>query len=397
MANQKGINLIGSLIEDYGEEVVQFYMRSIQDNAELSVRNLLKEVSKRFEGKELKAVDYMDDGSPICLSVTIDGEKGEAVFDFTGTGPEVYGNTNAPEAVTYSAIIYCLRCLIKEDIPLNQGCLSPITVLIPPKSFLSPSGTAAVVGGNVLTSQRVTDVVLKAFHACAASQGDCNNLTFGFGGNVAGEEAVRGFGYYETIAGGSGAGPGWDGTDGVHTHMTNTRITDAEVFERRYPVVLREFGLREGSLGRGQQRGGEGVVRDIEFRIPVQVSILSERRVYHPYGLEGGEDGSCGMNVWVRKVPRVEGSDPGDAKTNGHANGGVKAEEPQEYRHINLGGKNTASMQAGERIIIMTPGGGGWGPVGKGSESRQHERQDPKQSWRGGSIASRQAEAEASA
>ncbi|KAK1082865.1 hypothetical protein LTR33_003633 [Friedmanniomyces endolithicus] len=396
-ANQKGINLIGSLIEDYGEEVVQFYMRSIQDNAELSVRNLLKEVSKRFEGKELKAVDYMDDGSPICLSVTIDGEKGEAVFDFTGTGPEVYGNTNAPEAVTYSAIIYCLRCLIKEDIPLNQGCLSPITVLIPPKSFLSPSGTAAVVGGNVLTSQRVTDVVLKAFHACAASQGDCNNLTFGFGGNVAGEEAVRGFGYYETIAGGSGAGPGWDGTDGVHTHMTNTRITDAEVFERRYPVVLREFGLREGSLGRGQQRGGEGVVRDIEFRIPVQVSILSERRVYHPYGLEGGEDGSCGMNVWVRKVPRVEGSDPGDAKTNGHANGGVKAEEPQEYRHINLGGKNTASMQAGERIIIMTHGGGGWGPVGKGSESRQHERQDPKQSWRGGSIASRQAEAEASA
>ncbi|TKA73982.1 Uncharacterized protein B0A55_05573, partial [Friedmanniomyces simplex] len=300
-ANQKGINLIGSLIEDYGEEVVQFYMRSIQDNAEMSVRNLLKEVSKRFEGRELKAVDYMDDGSPICLSVSIDGDKGEAVFDFTGTGPEVYGNTNAPEAVTYSAIIYCLRCLIKEDIPLNQGCLSAVTVIIPKKSFLSPSGTAAVVGGNVLTSQRVTDVVLKAFNACAASQGDCNNLTFGFGGNVEGEKAVRGFGYYETIAGGSGAGQDWDGTDGVHTHMTNTRITDAEVFERRYPVILREFGLREGSHGRGQHRGGDGVVRDIEFRIPVQVSILSERRVYHPYGLDGGEDASCGMNVWVRK------------------------------------------------------------------------------------------------
>ncbi|KAK5710654.1 hypothetical protein LTR17_018758 [Elasticomyces elasticus] len=396
-ANQKGINLISTLIEDYGEEVVQFYMRSIQDNAELSVRNLLKEVSKRFEGRELKAVDYMDDGSPIQLSVSIDGDKGEAVFDFTGTGPEVYGNTNAPEAVTYSAIIYCLRCLIKEDIPLNQGCLSPVTVIIPKKSFLSPSGTAAVVGGNVLTSQRVTDVVLKAFSACAASQGDCNNLTFGFGGNVEGEKAVKGFGYYETIAGGSGAGSDWDGTDGVHTHMTNTRITDAEVFERRYPVILREFGLRAGSHGRGQHRGGDGVVRDIEFSIPVQVSILSERRVYHPYGLEGGEDASCGMNVWVRKVPKLEGSDADDAKPDKQANGDTKATPAQEYRHINLGGKNTASMQAGERIIVMTPGGGGWGPVGKGSESRQHERQDPKHSWRGGSVASRQAEAEASA
>ncbi|KAK3069742.1 hypothetical protein LTR53_011679 [Teratosphaeriaceae sp. CCFEE 6253] len=395
-ANQKGINLISTLIEDYGEEVVQFYMHKIQDNAELSVRNLLKDVSKRFAGRELKAVDYMDDGSPIKLSITIDGEKGEAVFDFTGTGPEVYGNTNAPEAVTYSAIIYCLRCLISEDIPLNQGCLSPVTVLIPKKSFLSPSGAAAVVGGNVLTSQRVTDVVLKAFNACAASQGDCNNLTFGFGGNVEGEKAVRGFGYYETIAGGSGAGPNWDGTDGVHTHMTNTRITDAEVFERRYPVILREFGLRTGSAGRGQHRGGEGVVREIEFRIPVQVSILSERRVYHPYGLEGGEDAGCGMNVWVRKVPKVESGSAADAKVDGQTNG-EKKEEVQEYRHINLGGKNTAAMQAGERIIIMTPGGGGWGPVGKDSESRQHERADPKHGWRGGSIASRQAEAEASA
>lgn len=166
--------------------------------------------------------------------------------------------------MTYSAIIYCLRCLISEDIPLNQGCLKPITVLIPPKSFLSPSDKAAVVGGNVLTSQRVTDVILKAFQACAASQGDCNNLTFGFGGNIEGEEDVKGFGYYETIAGGSGAGKDWDGTNGVHTHMTNTRITDAEVFERRYPVLLREFSLRAGSGGAGKYRGGNGVIRDIE-------------------------------------------------------------------------------------------------------------------------------------
>jgi len=402
-ANQKGINLIGTLIQDYGEDVVQFYMHQIQDNAEQSVKALLKSVSKRFEGKELSAIDYMDDGSPIQLKITIDAEKGEAVFDFTGTGPEVYGNTNAPEAVTYSAIIYCLRCLVAQDIPLNQGCLKPIKVIIPKKSFLSPSGTAAVVGGNVLTSQRVTDVVLKAFQACAASQGDTNNLTFGFGGNVSGEKAVKGFGYYETIAGGSGAGPDWDGTSGVHTHMTNTRITDAEVFERRYPVILREFSLRTGSHGAGQHKGGDGVVRDIEFRIPVQVSILSERRVYHPYGLEGGEDAACGLNIWVRKVPKVEGSDAdahqnGDARTNldreEHlTNGEAHNNAEEEVRYINMGAKNTASMQPGERIIVMTPGGGGWGPVGK--DSAKEDKEDPRHGWKGGSVASRQAEAEA--
>ncbi|KAF2721000.1 hypothetical protein K431DRAFT_225363 [Polychaeton citri CBS 116435] len=402
-ANQKGINLINALISDYGEEVVQFYMHNIQDNAELSVRNLLKSVSKRFEGKNLEAIDFMDDGSPIKLKITIDAGKGEAVFDFTGTGPEVYANTNAPEAVTYSAIIYCLRCLISEDIPLNQGCLKPVKVNIPKKSFLSPSGTAAVVGGNVLTSQRVTDVVLKAFQACAASQGDTNNLTFGFGGNVEGEEKVQGFGYYETIAGGSGAGPHWDGTSGVHTHMTNTRITDAEVFERRYPVILREFSLRAGSRGKGQHDGGDGVVREIEFRIPVQVSILSERRVYHPYGLEGGEDAQCGENIWVRHVPKLKGSDA-DASKSGRSTPVIKGtSKPQqgseqadeEVRHINMGAKNTASMQPGDRIIVKTPGGGGWGPVGKERQTR--DRQDPKHGWRGGSIASRQAEAEASA
>jgi 5-oxoprolinase (ATP-hydrolysing) len=395
-ANQKGINLISSLIDDYGEDVVQFYMHNIQDNAELSVRNLLRDVSKRFEGQDLSATDYMDDGSPIKLKITIDAEKGEAVFDFTGTGPEVYGNINAPRAVTYSAIIYCLRCLISEDIPLNQGCLAPVSVIIPPKSFLSPSGSAAVVGGNVLTSQRVTDVILKAFQACAASQGDCNNLTFGFGGNVSGEEEVKGFGYYETIAGGSGAGSHWDGTSGVHTHMTNTRITDSEVFERRYPVLLREFSLREGSGGQGQHRGGDGVVRDIEFRIPVQVSILSERRVYHPYGLEGGEDAQCGQNIWVRGVPKVEGSDA-DGESEKSESSSSPDGEDKEVRYINLGGKNTASMQAGDRIIINTPGGGGWGPVGKESLSKQHEKKDPKLGWKGGSVAGRQSEAEASA
>ncbi|MCJ1405961.1 hypothetical protein MMC19_000026 [Ptychographa xylographoides] len=378
-ANKKGIGLISALIADYGEDVVQFYMHAIQDNAELSVRNLLKDVSKRFEGQDLSSRDYMDDGSPICLTITIDAAKGEAIFDFDGTGPEVYANTNAPEAVTYSAIIYCLRCLISEDIPLNQGCLKPIDVRIPAGSFLSPSEKAAVVGGNVLTSQRVTDVILRCFQACAASQGDCNNLTFGFGGNAASssadgksKEPVKGFGYYETIAGGSGAGPTWDGTSGVHTHMTNTRITDTEVFERRYPVLLHEFSLRSESAGAGLHKGGEGVVRDIEFRIPVQVSILSERRVFHPYGLAGGEDAACGTNVWVRKVER-----------------GGKGEGREDIieRRVSLGGKNTAAMSAGERIIIMTPGGGGWGKVG--GERNVKTRKDDTETWKKGSLAQR--------
>lgn len=272
---------------------------------------------------------------------------------------------NAPEAVTYSAIIYCLRCLISEDIPLNQGCLRPIHVKIPKNSFLSPSNGAAVVGGNVLTSQRITDVILKAFQACAASQGDCNNLTFGYGGSQDGGDHVKGFGYYETIAGGSGAGPNWDGTSGVHTHMTNTRITDAEVFERRYPVVLREFSIREGSGGKGAHPGGNGVIRDIEFRVPMQVSILSERRVYHPYGMAGGEDAECGLNIWIRKLPTGK------------------------FRTINLGGKNTAAMKPGERIIIHTPGGGGYGKVEH--ERKVVEQKDPKFAWRGGSLASRMA------
>lgn len=221
----------------------------------------------------------------------------------------------------------------------------------------------------MIQSQRVTDVILKCFQACAASQGDTNNLTFGFGGNISGGAETKGFGYYETIAGGSGAGPDWEGTSGVHTHMTNTRITDAEVFERRYPVLLREFSLRAGSGGNGQHRGGDGVVRDIEFRIPVQVSILSERRVYHPYGLNGGEDAQCGQNIWVRKI--------------------AKRGKPNEYelREVSMGAKNTARMQPGERIIVKTPGGGGWGKPGV--ESKSNRQIEPKHAWRGGSVTSR--------
>lgn len=337
-ANQKGINLIRGLVEEWGLETVQQYMRFIRSNAEQAVRNLLRQVAKRQGTSELWARDYMDDGSPIELRVTIDSEKGSATFDFEGTGPEVHGNHNCPKSVVFSAIIYCLRAMVDQDIPLNQGCLTPIEVKIPAGCFLDPSDEAAVVGGNVMTSQRITDVVLKAFKACAASQGDCNNLTFGLGGQDEHGNHVDGFGYYETIAGGSGAGPSWHGTGGVHTHMTNTRITDPEIMERRYPVVLRQFSIRDGSGGAGQYRGGDGVVREIEFLSKdIQVSILSERRVFHPYGLEGGEDAENGRNLWI------------------------KQEAEGKQRTVNLGGKTTAKFSRGDRIVIMTPGGGGWG------------------------------------
>ncbi|CAB1341068.1 unnamed protein product [Coregonus sp. 'balchen'] len=252
-ANQRGSTLVGELIDSYGLAVVQAYMGYIQTNAELAVRDMLKEFARRRRQQtgslEVKAEDFMDDGTPIRL-------RGSAVFDFTGTGTEVWGNCNAPRAITFSALIYCLRCMVGQDIPLNQGCLTPIKVIIPSGSILQPSQNAAVVGGNVLTSQRVVDVIFRAFEVCAASQGCMNNVTFGSEGN----------GYYETVAGGAGAGPGWTGRSGVHSHMTNTRITDPEILEKRYPVVLEHFSLRPGSGGAGEYRGGDGVIRKLLFR-----------------------------------------------------------------------------------------------------------------------------------
>lgn len=340
-ANTRGISLIQGLFAEYGVDTVQKYMYAIQATAETAVRNLLKGLYQKFGGQPLEAVDYMDDGTPIRLKVTIDGSNGSAVFDFAGTGPEVYGSWNAPIAITHSAIIYCLRCMINADVPLNQGCLAPIDIQVPSPSILSPTKTAAVVGGNVVTSQRITDVVFKAFQACAASQGCCNNLTFGTDAKVdsqTGQVIKPGFGYYETIAGGSGAGPTWKGESGIHVHMTNTRITDPEILEKRYPTLLRQFTLREGSGGKGRNPGGEGVVREIEFLSPIQCSILSERRVHRPYGLEGGGDAQTGLNQWITR----------DGETG-------------EERRINIGGKNTVSMKTHDRILIMTAGGGGWG------------------------------------
>ena len=259
-ANTCGIALVRELIQEYSLPVVQSYMRHIRNAAERAVREMLMAFAARAgldaPVGSVAAEDYMDDGTRIALRVSIDARDGSAVFDFSGTGPEIHGNLNAPPAVTYSAVIYAMRCMVREDIPLNQGCLAPITFIIPPGCLLAPVPTAAVVGGNVLTSQRVTDVVLRAFGAAAASQGCMNNTTFG----------DAGLGYYETVAGGAGAGPGWHGRSGVHTHMTNTRITDPEILERRYPVALREFCLRPGSGGGGAFRGGDGVVREIEAR-----------------------------------------------------------------------------------------------------------------------------------
>ncbi|KAL1744940.1 Hydantoinase B/oxoprolinase [Schizophyllum fasciatum] len=344
-ANHKGIQLIHAIVADYSLPTVQNYMYLIRDNAEQSVRALLRSVAERLGTTELSAVDYLDDGSPIILKVNIDTETGSAVFDFEGTGFEVRGNLNAPISVVHSAIIYCVRSMLDMDIPLNAGCLVPLEIKIPQKSLLTPSRTAAVCGGNVLTSQRIVDVVLKAFHACAASQGCTNNLTFGAGGKDKDGKAIPGWGYYETIAGGSGAGPGWHGTDGVHTHITNTRIGDVELLERRYPVLIHRFGLREGSAGVGHWHGGEGVVRDIEFQEPIQVSILSERRTRAPYGLEGGGPGGMGRNTWIKQPREEDGDVTGDGSP----------------RYINIGGKATVWMGKGDRLVIETPGGGAWG------------------------------------
>ncbi|XP_061463198.1 5-oxoprolinase isoform X2 [Rhineura floridana] len=342
-ANQKGIQLVNELIGQYGLEVVQAYMAHIQANAEVAVQGMLRDFAAR-QGEPgcpllVEAEDFMDDGSPIRLKVTVDPQEGNAVFDFTGSGHEVYGNCNAPRAITLSALIYCLRCMVGQEIPLNQGCLAPVRVIIPKGSILDPSLDAAVVGGNVLTSQRVVDVIFRAFEACAASQGCMNNVTFG-------NERV---GYYETVAGGAGAGPHWHGRSGVHTHMTNTRITDPEILEKRYPVVLNCFELAPGTGGAGHFRGGDGVRRELQFREAMVLSVLSERRAFRPYGLRGGESGSPGLNLLVR----------------------------QDGRTINLGGKTSVEVSPGDIFLLQTPGGGGFGPPTMPSASPKGQGTSP--------------------
>ncbi|KAJ5693027.1 hypothetical protein N7462_002450 [Penicillium macrosclerotiorum] len=325
-ANHYGVNLVNTLIAEYTLHTVMLYMDAVQKASENAIRETLKSICVAKARHFFEAEDFMDDGSIIKLKINIDPNSGSAIFDFDGTSPQAYGNWNAPPAVTNSATIYSLRCLVASEIPLNQGCMFPIQLKIPERSLLSPSPEAACAAGNGLTCQRIVDIIFKALEVCAASNGCMANFTSGL-------PTENGFGYYETIAGGSGAGPAWQGEDGVHCHMTNTRITDAEILERRYPVLLREYSLRRGSGGPGMYRGGDGVARELEFQIDMHAGILSERRVFQPYGMAGGENGARGLNLWIQKSGLT----------------------------VNIGGKNQCNVKAGDRIRIMTPGGGGYG------------------------------------
>jgi len=322
-ANRQGTRDLLAMVERYSWSVVAAYMGHIQRAAEQKMRSALRRLS---DGRHAFA-DAMDDGSPIAVAVTIAGD--EATFDFHGTGPVVAGNLNATPAIVTAAVMYCLRCLIDEDIPLNQGVLAPVRIVLPrcmlnPPRRESPTTCAAVVGGNVETSQRVVDVVLGALGMAAASQGTMNNLLFG--------DAT--FGYYETICGGGGATADAAGADAVHTHMTNTRITDPEVIERRYPVRVLEFSIRRGSGGEGRRRGGDGVIRRLQFLRPLVVSILSQRRGSRaPFGLAGGKPGAVGRNTLIR------------------ASGTVEV----------LSSLAQFSAAPGDVLVIETPGGGGYG------------------------------------
>ncbi|MEW4528482.1 hydantoinase B/oxoprolinase family protein, partial [Maioricimonas sp. JC845] len=323
-ANQTGHRLLEDLIDRYSLAVVQSYMGHIQRAASLKMRMALA----RLEDREYRRVDHLDDGSPIEVAITISGET--ATVDFTGTGPVLATNLNANRAIVTAAVLYVFRCLIDEDIPLNGGVLEPVDIVLPecllnPPAHDDPDECAAMVGGNVETSQRVVDVLLGALGIAAASQGTMNNLTFG----------DDRFGYYETICGGSGATAESDGADAVHTHMTNTRLTDAEVMERRYPVRVREFSIRRGSGGTGRHRGGDGIIRRLEFLRPLSVAMLSQRRgEYRPFGLEGGGDGAAGSNRLQRA-----GNEAAD----------------------DMGGCFQTRAEAGDVLTIESPGGGGFG------------------------------------
>ena len=310
-AGRAGARLVEEAIDRYGDDAIG-YMGRVQEHA---ARLVGRAIGALPDG-EHRFADTLDDGTPIAVSVRIRGER--IAIDFTGTGPEHPGNLNAPRAVTVAAVLYAMRCLVGEAIPLNAGCLAPVELIVPPGTILSPSPGRAVSGGNVETSQRVVDVLLAALGLAAASQGTMNNLTFG-GPDLA---------YYETICGGAGATPRAPGASAVHTHMTNTRITDPEVLEARFPVRLRRFAIRRGSGGDGLHPGGDGVVRELELLAPVHVSIVSERRRTSPFGLAGGLPGAPGRN-------RLDGAD--------------------------LGGHASVDAGSGAVLIIETPGGGGWG------------------------------------
>lgn len=330
-ANQTGARELKAMIDRCGFDVVYGYMGYIRHAAERKMRQALSHLPDgvhRFE-------DRLDDGSPIRLAMTIRND--EASLDFSGTGKVLAGNLNANRAIVTSAVLYCLRCLIDEDIPLNAGVLAPVKITLPecllnPPAFADPEKCAAVGGGNVETSQRIVDCIFGALGTVAASQGTMNNLLIGH----------EGLSYYETICGGAGAGPGFDGADAVHTHMTNTRLTDPEVLEDRVPVRLVRFAIRHGSGGEGRYRGGCGVVRELEFVAPLEVSIVSQRRTTTPYGLRGGSPGQPGRNLLRRRGSESEDLLPPTA---------------------------LVTVFPGDRLTIETPGGGGWGKPTSDTES----------------------------
>ncbi|MGC4910916.1 hydantoinase B/oxoprolinase family protein [Streptomyces cyaneofuscatus] len=318
-ANEKGIAELRRMTDQFGADVVRAYMGHVQDNAEESVRRI---VARLHDG----AFRYETDaGAVIQVALTVDRDARSAVIDFTGTSSQQPGNTNAPRSVVMAAVLYVFRTLVGEDIPLNSGCLKPLDVRIPPGSMLDPTFPAATVAGNVETSQAVTGALYGALGGQAEGSGTMNNLTFG-------NDRVQ---YYETVASGSGAGDGFDGTDAVQTHMTNSRLTDPEILEWRLPVLLESFAVRESSGGAGRWHGGGGVERRIRFLEPVTVALLSGHRRVPPYGAEGGEPGALGEQYIER------------------ADGGVEW----------LEGSDTAELEAGDVLVVRTPGGGGYGPA----------------------------------
>jgi len=316
-ANEKGAQELKRMVETFSLATVQAYMGHVQDNAAESVRRVID----RLHDSEFQV--ETDQGAIIKVKISIDREKREATVDFTGTSPQQASNFNAPEPVARAATLYVFRVMVDDEIPMNAGCLRPIKLIIPEGSMLSPRYPAAVVAGNVETSQAVTDCLFGALHALGSAQGTMNNLTFGNGQ----------YQYYETICSGAPAGPGFDGASGVHTHMTNSRLTDPEVLESRFPVVLEDFHIRRGSGGKGIWHAGDGTTRRIRFREPMDLAILSGHRRIANFGVDGGAPGELGHNYVRRKDGRIEEL-PGCAQT---------------------------QLAAGESIEIVTPTGGGWG------------------------------------
>jgi 5-oxoprolinase (ATP-hydrolysing) len=316
-ANAKGVAELEKMIDGFGLEVVKAYMGHVQDNAAESVARVvakLHDASFEYE---------MDQGCFIRVKISVDREKREAIVDFTGTSPQRSDNFNAPEPVTRAAVLYVFRVMVEDMIPMNAGCLRPIRIIVPEGSMLSPEFPAAVVAGNVEVSQAVTNCLFGALGAMSAAQGTMNNLTFG---NATHQ-------YYETICSGSPAGPGWNGTPGVHTHMTNSRLTDPEILELRFPVVLEDFHIRRGSGGAGKWRGGDGTHRVIRFLERMDCALLSGHRRIAPFGMEGGAPGLVGRNSVRRKDGHIE----------------------------TLKGCDQTVLEPGEAIIIETPTPGGFG------------------------------------